>query len=112
MDRQLQVYERFDRELRERLRELLTDELIAEHEAQPLGPHSDGLSRVLNYFRRAPQPGKYLIVAVEPWRDYRIGVLPGVRGAPLELLEEPSYASEEEAMHGVFLKRVDDLLES
>jgi hypothetical protein len=112
MDKQLQVYERFDRELRDRLKSLITDELIAEHEAKPLGPHSDELARVLNYFRRAPQQGKYLIVAVQAWSDYRIGVLPGVRGAPLEVLEEPSFPTEEEAMHGVFRKRVDDLLQA
>lgn len=110
MDKQLQVYERFHTELRERLKSLITDELISEHEARPLGPHSDELARVVNYFRRAPQQGKYLIVAVEPWRDYRIGVLPGVRGAPLEVLEEPSFSTEVEAMHGVFRKRVEGLL--
>ena len=34
----------------------------------------------MNYFRRQPQPGKYILVATKPWQEYRIGVLSGQRG--------------------------------
>ena len=77
VDRNIQVYLEFERRLRPKIRALLTDELIAEHEAKPLGPHSDDLQRVMNYFRRQPQPGKYILVATKPWQEYRIGVLSG-----------------------------------
>src|SRR5581483_9606051 len=95
---------------RERIKALITDELIAEHAAKPLGQHSDTLERVLQYFRRQPQAGKYIIVAVRPWEEYRIGVLSGVRGQPATILDDDGpFASEEEAMHGIFLRRVREL---
>jgi branched-chain amino acid transport system permease protein len=113
VDRQLQVYADWDGKQRERIKALITDELIAEHEARPLGQHSDALQRVLGYFRRQPQRGKYIIVAVRPWEEYRIGVLTGVRGQPARLLEDSeAYPTEEAAMHGIFLRRVRDLTEA
>ena len=109
VDRQLQVYADWDAKQRERIRALITDELIEEHRRKPLGQHSDALERVLNYFRRQPQPGKYIVVATRPWEEYRIGVLSGVRGTPASILDGETFATEEEAMHGVFLRRVRDL---
>ena len=79
-DRQVEVYLDWDAKQRERIRALITDELIAEHAARPLGQHSDALERVLQYFRRQPQAGKYVIVMTEPWAEFKIGVLSGVRG--------------------------------
>jgi branched-chain amino acid transport system permease protein len=114
-DKSIAYYERFDRELRRRLRELVDDAVVEEHRTNPLGaagPQSDRLRRLLNYFRRAPQAGKYVVVAVERWRDYRIGVLSGVRGVAPTVLDEPRFATEEEALHGVFLARVRDLVKT
>ena len=106
-DRQLQVYADWDSKQRERIKALITEELIAEHAAKPLGQHSDALERVLQYFRRQPQAGKYIIVATKPWEEYRIGVFSGQRG---QLASNPrrreAYATEEAAMHGIFLRRV------
>lgn len=112
-DRQLEVYERFDRDARARIRALLTDDtIIAEHAANPAGPHSDALQRVLRYFRRAPVPGKYVIVAVRPWQEYRIATLTGVRGEAPVVLDDGPYATEAEAMHAVFLRRVAGMWEA
>ena len=108
-DRQLEVYELFDKDARMRASRLCTEAVLAEHAANPAGPHSDALQRLLRYLRRAPLPGKYVIVAVQPWREYRIGSLTGVRGEPPVVLDDGPYRSEEEAMHAVFLKRVADL---
>jgi branched-chain amino acid transport system permease protein len=101
-----------DAGLRRRLKALITDELIAEHAARPLGQHSDALERVLNYLRRAAVAGKYVVVCTVPWREWRIGVLSGVRGMPPTLLEDPTFGSEAEALHGVFLQRIRDLTAS
>jgi hypothetical protein len=109
VDRQLQVYADWDAKQRERIKALITDKLIEEHRARPLGQHSDALERVLNYFRRQPQTGKYIVVATEPWQEYKLGVLSGVRGKTAEILDDETFATEEEAMHGVFLRRVRDL---
>jgi branched-chain amino acid transport system permease protein len=111
-DRQLRVYEDFDAKQRERVGALITDELIAEHAAKPLGQHSDALERVLNYFRRQALPGKYVIVATKPWEEYRIGVLSGVRGQTARILDGEAFPTEEAAMHGIFLRRVRDLREA
>jgi hypothetical protein len=105
-DRQLQVYADWDAKQRERIKALITDDLIEEHARKPLGQHSDALERVLQYFRRQPAAGKYIIVATKPWAEYRIGVLTGERGRLPEILEDTTYATEEEAMHGIFLRRV------
>ncbi|MEK6443725.1 hypothetical protein [Pseudonocardia sp. T1-2H] len=108
-DRQLEVYALFDRRARERTLALVTEDVIAEHGANPAGPHSDPLQRVLRYMRRAPVPGKYVIVAVRPWREYRMAALTGVHGEAPEVLDDGPFATEEEAMHAVFLRRVADL---
>jgi branched-chain amino acid transport system permease protein len=101
-----------DAGLRRRLKALITDDLIAEHAARPLGQHSDALERVLNYLRRAAVAGKYVVVCTVPWREWRIGVLSGVRGVPPTVLDGPRFGSEAEALHGVFLQRIRDLMES
>jgi hypothetical protein len=108
-DRQLEVYELFDRQARERTLALVTGDIVAEHAENPAGPHSDALQRVLRYLRRAPVPGKYVVVAVRPWREYRIGVLTGVRGEAPTVLDDGPYGTEAEAMHAVFLRRIADL---
>jgi len=107
--------ERFDQQLRERLKKLLTDDVIAEHRDNPLGfkgYHSNELQQVVNYFRRARMAGKYVIVCVDQWKDYRIGVSTGVRGVPPRVLDEPRFGTPDEALHGVFLSRVRDLMAS
>jgi branched-chain amino acid transport system permease protein len=109
-DRQLEVYARFDAELRTRLRALVTPEIVAEHARAPFGPHSDALARIENYFRRSPTTGKYIVIAVEPWSDYRIGTLSGVRGESARVLPDSDrYLTESAAAHGIFLRRVRDL---
>jgi hypothetical protein len=114
-DKALHYYERFDRQLRAQLKPLVNDDVIAEHRANPLGargPQSEPLRRLLNYFRRAPQAGKLAVIAIEPWHEYRLGTLSGVRGEPPKVLDEPVFATEEEALHGVFIARVRALVES
>lgn len=112
IDRQQQVYEDWNGKLRARLRPLVTDHLIAEHRRDPLGHHSDELARLLTYLRREPVGGRYVIVVVEPWREYRIGVLSEDRGTPARIFDEHAFATEEEAVHGIFLLRVRDLMEA
>ena len=53
--------------------------------------------------------GKYVLVQVKAHEDYRIGRVSGVRGEPVKILAK-SYASQEECEHGIFLKRMKDLM--
>ena len=104
---------------------LLTDtesrnRLIAEHRANPVGvpaqngapaiEHSHDLRTVLDKFRRAPMKNKYVVITKERFADYRIGIVSGYRGYPVEILDE-SFSSFDACEHGIFLKRVADLLD-
>jgi branched-chain amino acid transport system permease protein len=111
-DKQYIYYRRFDKKWREYLKTLVTDEIIEEHRRQPLGQHSDALQRLLNYFRRGPLPDKYAILEVKPLTEYKVVALTGVRGMPPRLVDDKLYKSLNEAYHAVFLRRVNDLLES
>jgi branched-chain amino acid transport system permease protein len=111
-DKQLYVYERFGAKIRAELKALITEELIQEHRTSIYARRSDALERVLNYFRRAPMPGKYILIALKPWEEYAIAVCSGVRGEGPRILDDERFATEEEGLHGIFLRRVRDLLAS
>jgi branched-chain amino acid transport system permease protein len=105
-DRQLEVFNRFDGDLRAQINSLITDELIEEHRHKPLGQHSDALERVLNYFRRPPHFGLYSRVACH---EYQVIALPVPPGGVPEPIDEPVYYDKTEALHAVFLRHVDML---
>jgi len=111
-DKSLLVYARWNAGMRESIRSLISDELVAEHRRNPLGRHSDALARVLNYFRRGPQPGKYVIVCTRPHAEWKIAELSGVRGDPPRIIDDHRLGSEADALHAVFLRRVHDLMRS
>ncbi len=112
-DKQELYYRRFNKRLRERLKTLITPELIEEHRRDPLGHHSDALARVLNYFRRGEMADKYIINRMQPEIErFRIMALSGTRGMPPRVVDDREYTDINEAFHAVFLLRVNDLLES
>jgi len=105
---------------------LLTDatsraRLVAEHRDNPIGrpgkagkagvQHSEELAHVIDKLRRAPMAGKYVRICVTPHRDYRIGICSGVRGKPVQILDE-RYPSEDACEHAIFVRRITDLLAS
>ena len=89
----------------------ITPQLIEEHRADPFGRHSDELEVVLRFLRRdlvTTRP-RYVIVAERPYESpYRIGEHSRRPGAPITLTAE-CYATEEEAQHAIFLRRLRDL---
>lgn len=111
-DKQTIYIKRFDKTVRDHLKTLITDELIAEHRKNVAGPHGDALERLLNYFRRAAIVDKYAILAVKPFAEYRIVALSGRRTVPPRLVDDQVYATPEEAQHAVFLRRIQDLKDS
>jgi len=92
------------------IRQLLTDELIAEHRRDPRGSHSDSLKRVLNYFRRSSALTPYVVVCTQPFRLWRVARVTGVRGQRPVFVDQQVMRSEAEAMHAVFLKRVEETM--
>ena len=109
-DRDKVYRERFDTQLRAHLRTLITPALIEEYRASPLGQHSDDLERVLNFFRRAPFEGKYALFELEANRKYKIVTATGRAGGLPEDVDGTVYTDKNEALHAVFLKRVDALM--
>ncbi|MGY3610300.1 MULTISPECIES: ABC transporter permease subunit [unclassified Bradyrhizobium] len=108
-----EVYRRrYDKMQRDFLKTLVTPEVIEEHRRAPQGQHSEALERLLIYFRSQPQPDKYAITALQSINGYRIVALSGHRGVAPRVVEDKIYRSPAEAYHGVFLRRVQDLLES
>jgi branched-chain amino acid transport system permease protein len=111
-DKQTIAVRRFDARLREELKRLITDALIEEHRTTHGKRRSDALERVLTFFRRAAAADKYTILAVRPFAEYRIVALSGRRGVPPRVVDDRAFATPQEAQHAVFLKRVQDLMET
>lgn len=101
----------FARQRRAALRPLITPALLAEHAEDPRGgdtPHGHALQDVLNYVHNLPTDGKSFAYAEQPGARYRVGILRARGTAPL-LPAGPTYASEREAVHAVFLERLRSL---
>ena len=82
------------------------------HKGQPMVEHSKELQIVLDKLRRQPMSVKnYVTVCIKDFKDFRIGIVSGIRRQPVKILEE-SFSSEEACEHAIFLKRVLDLLKS
>ena len=111
-DKDVVYMRRFDKMQRDYLKTLVSPEVIEEHRQSPQGQHSEALQRLLIYFRTRPQVDKYAIAVVELFKAYRIVALSGQRGVPPRVVEDMLYPNQKEAFHGVFLRRVQDLLES
>ena len=99
-------FERFDARLRTELGALITPELMEEHRGRPLGQHSDGLERVLNFLRSRPGHGKYVLFELQADRAYKIVVLSGSRNEPPTDVDDRIFRDKAEALHAVFELRV------
>ncbi len=111
-DKQTIYLRRFDEHVRAELK-------AAGHRHADRGtPHHDGPAAQrragarADVFPRAAVADKYAILAVKPFAEYRIVALSGRRGVPPRAVDDLVFKSPEEALHGVFLKRVQDLMES
>lgn len=110
-DKDLIYYSRFEAQLRAELRNYITPKLIEEHRLKPVGQHSDPLERVMNYFRRVPAEGKSVLFELETGRKYKIVVTTGQKNKPPVDLDNHIYTDKNEALHAIFLRRVQELME-
>ena len=104
--------EYYDNMQRNFLKTLICDEIIEEHKNKPLGQHSEPLSRLLHFFSSAPQKNKYALKKDEVSNNYVMIALSGERGEPPKVIEDKTYKTLQEAYHGVFLKRIEDLMQT
>ena len=111
-DKDALYFRRFDKMQRDFLKTLVCEEVIEEHKNKPLGQHSEALERLLLYFRRAPMEDKYALHRAGPHGPYKIIAFAGSRGTSPRIVEDREYQTIEEAYHGVFVRRVHDLMES
>jgi len=92
---------------REEILPLMTDDLIKEHRRNPFGNHSPELYKVLTFLRRQPpEAGRLVVIVTDPHEEYALGTIPPERGEAPDILDDERYASQSEAEHAVFLKRV------
>ncbi|GGJ71404.1 inner-membrane translocator [Streptomyces brasiliensis] len=90
---------------------LVDDELIAEHQHNPEqseGRHSKKLQEVLNHLRALPVIGKTFAYAVEPYKQYRIGIITQ-RGTECSWVNDSTFPDEKAAVHAIFLYRLSEL---
>ena len=102
----------FDGMQRKFLKTLVSDEIIEEHKNKPLGQHSEALERILLYFRRVSKAKQLAVKRDALSETFKIVAFSGVRGTPPRLLDDKKYATIEEAYHGIFLKQLNQLMES
>lgn len=92
----------------QQVRQLVTQEVVAEHAGDPAGDHefhSGELTQVLNYLRMAPTPGKEFAYMTVPFHEYRIGII-SPRGEEVEYPVSETFNSEDEIVHEIFLRRL------
>lgn len=97
---------------RDYLKTLICPEIIEEHDRRPLGQHSEALERVLYYFRRSPMEDKYALHHIASSNRYKIIAFSGQRGVSPRIVEDREYATIEGGYHGIFMRRIHDLMES
>jgi len=115
LDKQEIYFRKFNKRLRDKLKKLITPELIEEHKNAPTGNHSDSLARVLNFFRRAETADKYALKKIykeDSNSVYQVIAFSGVKTHPPRIVDDKEYSKLSEALHAVFVLRVNDLLES
>lgn len=108
-DKTADWYAYFASRRQSQLVKFVNDAVIAEHRLNPRGsaatPQSQELHELLNYIRNAPVIGKSFAYAVEPYKEYVVGVMTA-RGVPATFSDQCVYSTEEEAVHAVFLQRL------
>ncbi len=84
-------------------------DLAEAFKANPSGPHDGELLKLLDCMRSGPMAGKYVAVCTKRHREWVLGRLPGVRGEPVELLEDRVFDSFAAVEWAVFELRWEDL---
>ena len=62
-------------------------DLVREFMRTPIGYHSGDLRRLLNAMRIHPAAPAYILICMEPFRQWRLALKAPERGAPVSLLD-------------------------
>lgn len=80
-------------------------DLAREFMANPMGPHSAALQRIVTRMRDIEPAGRYVLVTRVPYQEWVLGQISGQRGVDLTLLEDQVFTSKEDAERAVFKLR-------
>ena len=80
-------------------------DLVGEFKANPLGPHSAELQRIVTRMRSEAAAGHYVLVERVPYQEWVLGRLAGTRGVDVALLENQVFTSLADAEWAVFKLR-------
>lgn len=81
-------------------------DLVAAFFANPRGPHSPELQRLVNRLRFEPSmKGKYVVVCTKPHEEWTMAQLPGKRGMPIRMHHDRVFTSLDDAERAIFKLR-------
>ena len=81
-------------------------DLVEAFNANPGGPHSPELQRLVNALRFEPtMVGKYVVVCTKAHREWTLAQLPGLRGEPIVMHHERVFTSLDDAERAIFKLR-------
>lgn len=82
---------------------------VREFRADPFGPRSPELTRILDRMRALPIEGKHCVVCTRPHAEWRLAVMSGRRGVAPRLLHNTVFHTLADAEWAVFKLRWRDL---
>ena len=80
-------------------------DLAREFMANPMGPHSAALQRIVTRMRDTEAAGRYVLVTLVPYQEWGLARLSGQRGVDLTLEEDQVFTSIEDGERAVFKLR-------
>lgn len=80
-------------------------DLAREYKANPIGPHSPELQKLLKLLRWEPVAGRFLVVRPRHDGLWYLARTTGPKGHPLEIFYHHGYATQPEAHWALFRKR-------
>ncbi len=81
-------------------------DLVEAFNANPGGPHSPELQRLVNKLRFEPaMKGKYVVVCTSPHAEWTLAQLPGERGKPIVMHRDQVFTSLDDAERAIFKLR-------
>jgi hypothetical protein len=104
-----QWIEYFTRRRIAQLRELITPEVLEEFRTDPHGARgrSQALAQTLNFIRMQPIEDRVFAYAEVPFERYKLGSMHAERGVPPAIDESATFATEDEAIYAVFVRRLE-----
>ncbi len=80
-------------------------DLVQEFKANPSGPYSFELTKVIMRLRVMPMADRHILVCTKHGREWKLAKMPTVRGAKLEIYEDQVFEDYDDGAWEVFKRR-------